>query len=331
MKLAPAQLDAHLQKDLAALYLIFGAEPLGCLEAADAIRAAARQKGFGEREIFNTGTGFQWQTLFMSLQNRSLFGDSKLIELNIANGKPGREGGDALQRLAAHASEATPDTLILVNLGELDWASRKSKWFTTLSAAAVNIESNPPERGQLAAWIANRLARQQQSAAPEALAFIAEHVEGNLLAAHQEILKLGLLHPPGALSLAAVEEAILDVSRYNTDNLRDAWLARDRSRYLRVLKSLESEAIALPIVLWAVSQEVRALALLAEAQSLRRNPQDVFRQERIFGHARQNALKKALAHTSHRQAQRALQRCARIDRIAKGLADGDPWQELALL
>ena len=216
MNLRPEQLPAHLDKPLAPLYILHGNEPLLVLEAGDAIRSAARKQGYAEREVLVAGQGFRWSELQSVAGNLSLFGASKLIDLRIPNGKPGRDGGEALQRYARIRDDGI---VTLITLPELDWAARKASWFTALLEAGVAIELNAPERERLPDWIAQRLARQQQRAPADALAFIAEHVEGNLLAAHQEILKLGLLHPPGDISLEAMREAVLNVARYDVDAL----------------------------------------------------------------------------------------------------------------
>ena len=185
MNLRPEQLSAQLAKPLAPLYILHGNEPLLVLEAGDAVRAAARKQGYAEREVLVAGQGFRWDTLQSAAGNLSLFGESKLVDLRIPNGKPGRDGGDALQRYARHLDDGI---VTLISLPELDWAARKAAWFVTLAEAGVVVELNAPERERLPDWIAQRLARQQQKATPDALAFIAEHIEGNLLAAHQEIL-----------------------------------------------------------------------------------------------------------------------------------------------
>ena len=190
MQLRGEQLAAHLQRELKPIYTVYGDEPLLVIEAADAIRAAARQKGFTEREVLTAMTGFNWNELGSMAGNMSLFGELKLIDLRIPTGKPGREGGAALQDYCARPS---PDVLLLVTLPGLDWSEEKAVWLKALTEAGVTIKLIPPHLGELPVWIAGRLQRQQQSADKEGLRFIAEHVEGNLLAAHQEILKLGLL------------------------------------------------------------------------------------------------------------------------------------------
>ncbi len=286
MNLRPEQLAARLEQPLTPLWIVHG-DPLLATEAADAIRAAARRQGYGEREVLVATPGFRWDDLFLAAGNLSLFGGDKLIDLRIPSGKPGREGGEALGRYCANPPAGT---VTLVSLPELDWQTKKAAWFVRLAEAGVTVECHPPAPAKLPDWIAGRLARQRQRAPREALDFIAAHVEGNLLAAHQEILKLGLLYPEGALSLADVEAAVLNVARYDVDALRDALRANDAARCARTLDGLEAEGAALPLVLWTIANE-----------------------------ARQRAARAAILHA------------ARIDRMIKGVARGDVWDEMLQL
>jgi DNA polymerase-3 subunit delta len=328
VNLRPDQLAAHLDKPLAPLYLLHGDEPLLVLEAADRIRAAARRQGFDERETLVVGQGFRWDNLTLAAGNLSLFGGSKLIDLRIPTGKPGREGGEALQRYAKRLGSGI---VTLVTLPEMDWAARKSAWFTVLGAAGVALELNAPQRERLPDWIAARLALQQQSAPPEALAFIAEHVEGNLLAAHQEILKLGLLHEAGPLDLAAVQDAVLNVARYDLDMLREALLEGDPARCTRLLEGLAGEGAAPPLVLWALASEIRTLAALAAGQGAGQPLTALFKAERVFDERRRQALARALPRFRAGALRAALLHAAKIDRIIKGLAAGDVWDEFLML
>lgn len=265
----------------------------------------------------------------MAADNLSLFGEAKIVELTLPTGKPGREGGDALIRLAERG--ATPDLLTLILLPEVDWATRKTKWFTALQQAAVTLEYAPPDRARLPAWLAERLARQDQRASKDALEWLADHTEGNLLAAHQEILKLGLLYPPGEIGREDIERAVLDVSRHDTNTLRTAWLVGEPARFQRILDTLQGEAAAPPLVLWALAQEIRALAQLAEARTQGIAPQQVFQRERIFDRTRQQNLLAALPRYPLPRLNTLLQSAARIDRIIKGIAAGDVWHEFARL
>ncbi len=328
MNLRPEQLASQLDKPLAPLYVLHGNEPLLVLEAGDAIRAAARKQGYAEREVLVAGQGFRWADLQSAAGNLSLFGASKLVDLRIPNGKPGRDGGEALQRYARHLDDGV---VTLITLPEVDWATRKAAWFVALGEAGVCVELNAPERERLPEWLARRLAAQQQKASPEALGFIAEHIEGNLLAAHQEILKLGLLHPPGDLSLEAVRDAVLNVARYDVDKLRNAMLEGDTARCARLLEGLKGEGEAPPLVLWALANEIRTLARLRmgvdEGQAL----QGLLKAERVFEERRKQAVQRALQRLSSGALRTAILHAARIDRMIKGLTTGDVWDEFLQL
>lgn len=324
MNLRPEQLAAHLDKPLAPLYVLHGNEPLLVLEAGDAVRAAARRQGYAEREVLVAGQGFKWTELQSAAGNLSLFGASKLVDLRIPNGKPGREGGEVLQRYARSLDDGV---VTLVTLPELDWATRKAAWFGALAEAAIVVETNAPERDRLPDWIAQRLARQQQKAGPDALAFIADHVEGNLLAAHQEILKLGLLHPPGELTLDAVRDAILNVARYNVDTLRQSLLDGDAARCARLLEGLKGEGEAPLLVLWALTNEIRTLANLRQGLDEGQPLQGLLKAERVFDERRKHAIQRALPRLEGGVLRTAILHAAKIDRMIKGLAGGDVWDE----
>jgi DNA polymerase-3 subunit delta len=248
MLLKGEQLAAHLERELRPLYVLYGDEPLLVIEAADAIRAKARKQGYSEREVLTVLPHFDWGQLLAAGGNMSLFGDKKLIDLRIPTGKPGKEGGAALQQWCQHLSCRQPAA---GHLPELDWREEKAVWFTALVNAGVAIKLMAPPLAELPGWIAGRLRRQQQSADLESLKFIAERVEGNLLAAHQEIQKLGLLYPAGQLTLAQIREAVLNVARYDIDGLREALLAAISARLTRTLDGLMQEGEAPPLVLWA--------------------------------------------------------------------------------
>lgn len=257
MLLRAEQLDSHLKGDLAPLYVLHGDEPLLVIEAADIIRAAARTRGFTEREVLVVTQYFKWSALTEAAGNMSLFGGNKVIDLRIPTGKPGREGGEVLARYANHPPAGT---ITLVTLPQMDWKAQKSAWFAALAGSGAMMELNAPPLDRLPDWLAGRLARQQQSAGRAALSFMAEHVEGNLLAANQEVLKLGLLHPPGELTLEQVRNAVMDVARYDVDDLRQALLGGDAARASRLLDSLRAEGVAAPLVLWIIVSELRVLA-----------------------------------------------------------------------
>ncbi|HTJ96836.1 MAG TPA: DNA polymerase III subunit delta [Rhodocyclaceae bacterium] len=326
MQLRAEQLQQHLTQPLAGLYVLHGDELL-TIEAADAIRAAARKQGYDEREVLVVTSNFKWDELTLAAGNLSLFGGNKLIDLRIPSGKPGRDGGEALQK---HAANLASGVVTLISLPELDWQTKKAAWLTALSNAGVVLELNSPTLPQLPDWIALRLARQKQNAPREALEFIATQVEGNLLAAHQEIQKLGLLYPEGALTLAQVEEAVLSVARYNVDGLRSALLAGDAERCARLLEGLRAEDTAPPLVLWAMASEARVLAGVRSALDRGLSMDTAFSNLKVFG-PRQGPYRNAAQRISSAAARNALLHAARIDRMIKGLAHGDLWDEFLQL
>ncbi len=327
MQLRGDQLPAHLERELRPLYLLYGDEPLLVIEAADAIRAAARQRGFNEREVLTVLPHFDWGQLLEAGGNLSLFGDRKLIELRIPGGKPGKDGSAALQAWCEHLS---PDTVLLVTLPELDWREEKAAWFTALATAGVVLKLNAPPLGELPGWIAGRLRRQQQSTDADSLAFIADRVEGNLLAAHQEIQKLALLYPTGTLTNEQVRAAVLNVARYDIDDLRDALLVGNVARLTRTLNGLMHEGEAPPLILWAMSEEVRALTGIHQGLDAGRPLDALLKDAKVWG-PRQQAVKKALQRLSTATLQSALKQCGRIDCLIKGIGQGNVWDEFLRL
>lgn len=331
MQLRIEALDAHVSKPLAQLYVIASDEHLLALEAADKIRRAARAQGYDEREVLSVERSFKWGQLLAANQELSLFGDKKLIELRIPTGKPGKDGGAALQQYAKNLS---PDNLTLITLPKLDWATQKAAWVASLQQAAVYIEIAQIERPQLPNWIASRLSQQGQSAPRASLDFIADRVEGNLLAAHQEILKLGLLHEPGSLSALQVQDAVLNVARYDVFKLSEAMLSGDCPRLMRMLEGLKGEGEALPLVLWALAEEIRTLLKLKAGVAQGRPLGALMKEARIWG-PRERMIEPALRRTSQAALESALQQAAQVDKMIKGLRAkahaGDAWDAMLQL
>ncbi|MBP6189299.1 MAG: DNA polymerase III subunit delta [Azonexus sp.] len=327
MQLKGEQLAGHLERELRPLYVLYGDDPLLVIEAADAVRAKARQQGYTEREVLTVLPQFDWGTLLAAGGNMSLFGDKKLIDLRVPTGKVGKEGSAALQQWCQNLSM---DNLLLITLPELDWREEKAAWFTALVNAGVAIKLVAPKLTELPGWIIGRLRRQQQSAELDALKFIAERVEGNLLAAHQEIQKLGLLYPAGALSLAQVREAVLNVARYDIDGLREALLSGDIARLTRTLDGLMQEGEAPPLVLWAMSEEIRALTIIRAGMDAGKPIDMLLKDAKVWG-PRANPVKKALQRLSTAALEGALQHAGKIDRLAKGIGHGNIWEEFLRL
>jgi DNA polymerase-3 subunit delta len=322
------QLEAHLARELRPLYAIHGDEPLLSLEAADAIRARARSNGFSERTVLTAERGFDWGELAGSAASRSLFGERRLIELRLPSGKPGAEGAAAIERFCG---DLPPDALTLVMLPRLDRAGQSASWFQALEAKALLVNVFPVERPRLPEWIAARLARQKQQAKPETLRFLADCVEGNLLAAHQEIQKLALLLPPGELEFDAVRQAVMNVARYDAGKLAEAMLSGDRSRLARMLEGLRGEGEAPPRVLWLLAEEIRAVCRVQNGLSAGRSLADVCREARVWGDARQALVGKAARTFTRAALLAALEHAAAVDRVVKGVVKGDAWDELLQL
>jgi DNA polymerase-3 subunit delta len=326
--LRPEQLEAHLTRELRPLYAIHGDEPLLSMEAADAIRARARAAGFAERSVLLAERGFDWSELAASGASLSLFGDRKLIELRLPSGKPGTDGARAIE---AFCAKLPPDALTLVMLPRLDRAGQSSPWFAALESKGAIVNVFPVERSRLPEWIASRLARQKQSATPETLRFLADCVEGNLLAAYQEIQKLGLLLPPGELGFDAVREAVMNVARYDAGKLGEAMLSGDRARLARMLDGLRGEGEAPPRVLWLLAEEIRAVCRVQDGIAAGRPLADVLREARVWGDARQALVGKAARRLSRGALLAALEHAAGVDRMVKGIVKGDAWDELLQL
>ncbi len=328
MLLRAEELERHLARGLAPLYIIHGDEPLQSLEAADAIRARARTQGFAEREVLTVERGFDWGLLGASGANLSLFSSKKLIELRIPGGKPGTEGAAAIVQ---YCSALVADVLAIVSLPKLDRRSQDAAWFKALTREGALINTFQVERAQLPQWIAARLARQKQKAGRETLQFLADSVEGNLLAAHQEIQKLGLLFPPGELDFDAVCAAVLNVARYDAFKLNEAMLAGDKARLARMLEGLKSEGEAPPKILWVLSEEIRAVAKVQAGLAQGEDLQRLYGNNRVWGEARRRAVAGAARRLKAAALAQALRHAARIDRTIKGLARGDVWDELLQL
>jgi DNA polymerase-3 subunit delta len=328
LQLRAEQLDAHLARTLAPLYVVHGDEPLLALEAADAIRAKARAAGHAEREVHTVERGFDWSRLAASAASLSLFASGKVVELRIPSGKPGADGAAAIERYCA---SLPPDAVTLVTLPRLDRASQGTRWFETLAGAGVVVNVFPVDRRQLALWIGARLARQRQRAGEAALGFLAAAVEGNLLAAHQEIQKLALLYPEGELGFEQVRDAVLDVARFEVGQLSEALLAGDKARLARVLAGLAGEGEPVPRVLWVMAEDVRAVTRVHHGLAAGRNAAELYRDFRIWGEARQRLVGAAARRMTGGGLEAALAHAAAIDRIVKGLDKGDAWDELLRL
>lgn len=339
MHIAANQLPAQLQKGLRSLYTLYGDEPLLQQEAADAIRAVARTQGHTERNTFTVaGVHFDWSAVLAAGGSLSLFADKQMVEIRIPSGKPGKEGSAALQQLA-EAAAGNQDTLTLVLLPKLDKATKSGAWFAALDRHGATVPIDTVERPALPVWIAQRLATQGQQVAPgdegqRTLAFFADRVEGNLLAAHQEIQKLALLYPPGELRQAQVEAAVLNVARYDVFKLSEAVLAGQLLRVQRMLDGLEAEGEAAVLVHWALANDIRALKQVKDATSAGRPLATALREQRVWG-PKERLFERIVPRTTDAALARLLQSAHKVDGIVKGLPVPDwpqpPWQALQRL
>lgn len=351
MQLRLDQLSTHLAKGLRRIYTIHGDEPLQAQEAADAIRAAARTAGHTERQVHTvTGQHFDWSSLIGASQAMSLFAERQLIEIRIPSGKPGKEGSDALQRYCAALVD---EFVTIVMLPRLDRAQTTSAWFGALDAAGVTLRVDPIERAALPQWIAQRLARQGQrvqggEAGQRALAFFADQVEGNLLAAHQEITKLGLLYgrsgnpddddgdgdTKGELSFEQIESAVLNVARYDVFKLGEAVLAGHVVRTLRMLDGLQAEGTAAALVHYTLAGDILALKRVKDAVSAGRPTPIALRENRIWG-VKERLFERVLPHFTAANVGELVVAAQVCDGLVKGLKHpdwpDDPWDGLKRL
>jgi len=333
------QLGAHLHKSLHPLYVLHGDEALLQQEALDAIRAAARAQGYTERSSFTAaGAHFDWSAVLAAGGSLSLFADRQIIEVRIPSGKPGKDGSAALQQLA-EAAVGNDSTLTLVVLPRLDKATRTGAWFGALERAGASVQIDPVERAQLPAWIAQRLAVQGQRVVPgeegqRTLQFFADRVEGNLLAAHQEIQKLALLYPQGELAPEQVEAAVLNVARYDVFKLSEAVLAGQVLRAQRMLDGLQAEGEAEVLVHWALAEDIRALKRVKDAMNAGKPLPMALRENRVWG-SKERLYERLLPRASDAQLARLLRSAHLVDGIVKGLKVPDwphnGWQALARL
>ncbi|TXT36192.1 MAG: DNA polymerase III subunit delta [Comamonadaceae bacterium] len=338
MQLNPAQLNAHLTKGLKSLYTLHGDEPLLIQEALDTLRAAARAQGYTERSSFTvSGAHFDWGEVLAAGGSLSLFADKQILELRIPSGKPGKEGGTALQQLVEQ-SRGNDSTLTLVILPRLDRTTKSSAWFVALETG-ITLEVSPVERAALPQWIAQRLAAQGQRVVAGAegqrsLQFFADRVEGNLLAAHQEIQKLALIHPAGELSFEQIESAVLNVARFDVFKLSEAVLAGQHERVQRMLDGLQAEGEAEVLVHYTLAEDIRALKRVKDAMGQGKPLPMALREQRVWGN-KERLFERVLPRLSDAALAQLLQSAHQVDGIVKGLKVADwptnGWQALARL
>lgn len=337
MQLRADQLAAHLRNGLRPIYTVWGDEPLLAQEAGDAIRAAARASGCSERQVHTVaGAHFDWSGLLGASMALSLFSERQLIEIRIPSGKPGKDGSEALQR---YCDSLGDDVITLVQLPKLDRTQQTSAWFGALDSAGVTVRVDPIDRKALPQWIAQRLAQQGQrveggEAGQRTLGFFADRIEGNLLAAHQEIQKLGLLYPAGELGFEQIEAAVLNVARYDVFKLGEAVLAGQVARALRMLDGLQAEGEAAVLVHWTLTEDIRALKRVKDAVAGGKPLPMALREGRVWG-AKERLFERVVPLLTDHTVAHLLEAAQVCDGLVKGLKHPDwptdPWDGLRRL
>jgi DNA polymerase-3 subunit delta len=325
LKIRANQLASHLKNSLAPCYLVTGDEHLLVAEALDAIRNAARERGFGNRELHIATTGFDWGQLTASTGNLSLFAEQRIVELRLPTGKPGRSGGQVIVDLVAQAG---PELLFIVTGPKLDSGTAKAKWVKTIENKGVNLQVWPIGLRDLPGWIANRMRQVGLQPERDAVAMIADRVEGNLLAASQEIEKLRLLLGEGKVTVADVTGAVARSSRYDVYQLADAAMSGDAARAIRILGGLREEGVEPVIVMWSLTRELRTLAMLDDAVRQGTDLARAMQSLRVWS-SRQGLVRSCVGRHAHGAFHRLLKASGRADAAAKGQRYGDPWQMAA--
>jgi len=321
LKIQANQLSSHLIKSLAPCYLVSGDEFLLVDEALDAIRGAARERGFTSRELHVATAGFDWSALAASSGNLSLFAEQRIIELRLPTGKPGKTGGAAILDLV---EQAGPELLFIVSTPKLDRSGAASKWAKAIEQRGVTLPIWPVGLRELPGWIANRMRTAGLQPDREAVAMIADRVEGNLLAAQQEIEKLRLILGEGPVSAAAVDEAVANSSRYDVYKLTDAALAGDARRSVKILSGLRAEGVEPVIVMWALTRELRTLATLDDAVRQGADLGGAMQKSGVWRN-RQGLVRSCISRHQPGDFHRMLKATGRADAAAKGQRYGNPW------
>jgi len=325
MHASPDQLHAQLTRQLAPVYLVTGDEPLQLQECCDLVRREARSQGCTDREVIDAGgSGFDWQEILHSASSMSLFAERKLIELRLPSGKPGAEGSKAL---CEYLEIASGEDVLLIVAGKIDKQSTNSKWFKALDKAGVVVQVWPVDARQLPRWVRQRVSAAGMSIDDEALQLLCDRVEGNLLAASQEVEKLKLLASDSQISARAVLDSVSDNARYSVFELADKALQGDAAGSLHMLHGLRGEGTEPAVVLWSLTREIRTLN---EVQLECPNGQGVMQalNARRVWKNRISLMQSALARHNLQSMARLLEQATQVDGSIKGFAGGRPWDNL---
>lgn len=322
MKLRPNQVKEHFAKGpLLPLYILSGDEPLLMQETADQIRGEARKAGFSERELFTVENNFDWNNVLQSGNSMSLFGDRKILEVRNEKGKFDDAAKKALQ---IYCENPNPDNLLLLIIPKVDKKTQTAKWFTQLETIGAFIQVWPVDAQQLPQWIHQRMRTANLEPTREAVQLLAERVEGNLLAAAQEVEKLILLRGEGPLDVRDIEDAVADHARYNLYDMVDEALQGNAAHAIRMLNYLRASGTEPPVLLWAITKELRTLAGVSHLIDTGLAPARALQEYRVWDN-RKELMQNVLKRLPGRAFKHCLLEAARIDQAVKGLGEGDPW------
>ncbi len=329
MNVRPDQLQANIKKAVYPVYLVSGDEPLQQMESLDVIRSFLREQEYAEREILDVDAQFDWHRLMEEAANMSLFASRRIVELRLPSAKPGRQGSQIIKEYLSRPPE---DTVLIINAGKVDASAKKSAWYKSVEQNGLVVQCWPVPVEKLSVWLKQRFKNRDMDADNEVLAYISQHVEGNLLAADQEIEKLYLLLGPGKVTYADVAEAVTSQSRYSVFELVDMLLTGNTKRVIRILSGLKAEGIVPVVINWALTKDIRLLVQAAQAQAAQDRSSAEFLLKRSGVWQNRMALFKAcLSRHSHRSLQMMLKRCAYIDAVSKGVMDANVWDEIETL
>ncbi len=324
MNVRPDQLQSMIAKTTCPVYMVSGDEPLQQMESLDLIRAFLRDSDFSEREILDVDAQFDWQRLLDEAANMSLFATRRIVELRLPSAKPGKQGSQVLKDYLARPPE---DTVLIINAGKVDSNAKKSAWFKAVDQNGLVVQCWPIPVDKLSPWLRQRFKARAMDADDDVLAYISQHVEGNLLAADQEIEKLYLLLGPGRITYADVAEAVTSQSRYSVFELVDMMLVGNSKRVIKIIAGLKAEGIVPVVVNWALAKDIRLLALVAQDAS---SADFTLKRSGVWS-SRVTLFKSCLARHSQRSLQLMLKRCAYLDAVSKGMIDANIWDEIETL
>ena len=327
MHIKSNQLTQQLKKNISPLYTLFGDEPLLLNEATDLIRFTAHKQGYTERKILFVDHRFNWNDLRFAANSPSLLSNRQLMDVRIPSGKPGREGSKAIE---TYCQALPPHTITLITLPKIDKQSQAAKWFKMLEKMGIVVAIYSIERNHLPKWLEQRLAIQHQTTDANTLQFLADCVEGNLLAAHQEVQKLALIYPSGVLSYKQVKDVVLDVARYDIYQLSEAMIDADTTRFSRIIEELKGEGTAPPLILIILTEQIRTLIRIHYGMSAGKPVAQLMKESRLWGN-RQQIMLNATKRFNLKFLKLAIFHAAKIDKINKGVAKGDAWDEMLQL